>query len=63
MEQLLDFVYILFTKKSVAKEKGIIVEEANMGLDDAYSIVFFHTLAILCKNLSIDILLQVLQMM
>lgn len=46
MEQLLDFVYNpYFTKKSVAKEKGIIVEEANMGLDDAYSIVFFHTLA------------------
>lgn len=42
MEQLLDFVYNpYFTKKSVAKEKGIIVEEANMGLDDAYSIVFF----------------------
>ncbi len=46
LEELLNFVYNpFFTKKSVAKEKGIIVEEANMGLDDPYSIVFFHTLS------------------
>lgn len=46
LEELLNFVYNpFFTKKSVAKEKGIIVEEANMGLDDPYSIMFFHTLS------------------
>ena len=46
LEELLNFVYNpFFTKKSVAKEKGIIVEEANMGLDDPYSVVFFHTLS------------------
>lgn len=46
LEELLNFVYNpFFTKKSVAKEKGIIVEEANMGLDDPYSIIFFHTLS------------------
>ena len=45
MEELLNFVYNpFFTKKSVAKEKGIIVEESNMGLDDPYNVVFFHTL-------------------
>ena len=45
LEELLNFVYNpFFTKKSVAKEKGIIVEEANMGLDDPYNVVFFHTL-------------------
>ena len=45
LEELLDFVYTpYFTKKNIAKEKGIIVEEANMGIDDPYSIVFFHTL-------------------
>ena len=46
LEELLNFVYNpFFTKKNVAKEKGIIVEEANMGLDDPYSIMFFHTLS------------------
>ena len=45
LEELLNFVYNpFFTKKSVAKEKGIIVEESNMGLDDPYNVVFFHTL-------------------
>lgn len=45
LEELLNFVYNpFFTKKCISKEKGIIVEEANMGLDDPYSIVFFHTL-------------------
>ena len=44
-EDLLNFVYNpFFTKKCISKEKGIIVEEANMGLDDPYSIVFFHSL-------------------
>ncbi len=42
---LLDFVYNpYFTKKLVNKEKGIIVEEANMGADDAYTQIFFHSL-------------------
>lgn len=45
LEELLNFVYNpFFTKKWISKEKGIIVEEANMGLDDPYSIVFFHSL-------------------
>ena len=45
LEELLNFVYNpFFTKKCISKEKGIIVEEANMGLDDPYSILFFHTL-------------------
>lgn len=45
LEELLNFVYNpFFTKKCIFKEKGIIVEEANMGLDDPYSIVFFHSL-------------------
>lgn len=42
---LLDFVYNpYFTKKMINKEKGIIVEEANMGLDDAYQVSFFDSL-------------------
>ena len=42
---LLDFVYNPYlTKKEVSKEKGIIVEEANMGTDDPYTISFFHCL-------------------
>ncbi len=42
---LLDYVYNpYFTKKNVAKEKGIIIEEANMTLDDPYSVCFFDTL-------------------
>lgn len=45
LEELLNFVYNpFFTKKCISKEKGIIVEEANIGLDDPYSIVFFHSL-------------------
>lgn len=45
LEELLNFVYNpFFTKKCISKEKGIIVEEANMRLDDPYSIVFFHSL-------------------
>lgn len=45
LEELLNFVYNpFFTKKCISKEKGIIVEESNMGLDDPYSIVFFHSL-------------------
>lgn len=42
---LLDFVFNpYFTKKMINKEKGIIVEEANMGCDDAYLQCFFHSL-------------------
>lgn len=42
---LLDFVYNpYFTKKLVNKEKGIIVEESNMGMDDAYQVSFFKSL-------------------
>ena len=42
---LLDYVYNpYFTKKTVLKEKGIITEEANMTLDDPYSVCFFDTL-------------------
>lgn len=42
---LLDYVYNpYFTKKLINKEKGIIVEEANMGLDDSYLVSFFHSL-------------------
>ncbi len=40
---LLDFVYNpYFTKNMVAKEKGIIVEEANTELDDPYSVSYFE---------------------
>lgn len=42
---LLDFVYNpYFTKNMVNKEKGIIIEEANMGSDDAYMVSFYHSL-------------------
>lgn len=45
LEELLKFVYTpYFTKKNVEKEKGIIKEEAKMGLDDPDSVVFFHSL-------------------
>lgn len=39
---LLDFVYTpYFTKQIINKEKGIILEEANMGLDDVYDHMIF----------------------
>lgn len=42
---LLDYVYNpYFTKKMISKEKGIIVEEANMTEDDPYSVIFFENL-------------------
>lgn len=42
---LLDFVYNrYFTKKMINKEKGIIIEEANMGQDDAYMVSFYKSL-------------------
>ena len=47
---LLDFVYNdYFTKKMISKEKGIIVEEANMTSDDTYSVMFFENLKSLFK--------------
>lgn len=45
LEELLKFVYTpYFTKKNIDKERGIIKEEAKMGLDDPDSIVFFDSL-------------------
>lgn len=45
LKELLDFVYNpYFTKSMITKEKGIIIEEAKMGLDDPYSVSFFDTL-------------------
>lgn len=42
---LLDYVYNpYFTKKMITKEKGIILEEANMTEDDPYSVIFFDNL-------------------
>lgn len=49
---LLDYVYTpYFTKKMITKEKGIIIEEANMSLDDPYNVMFFDNLkAVLQKS-------------
>lgn len=49
---LLDYVYNpYFTKKMINKEKGIIIEEANMSNDDPYSLIFYNNLkAILQKS-------------
>lgn len=42
---LLDFVYNpYFTKKMITKEKGIIIEEANMCNDDPYNKMFYDSL-------------------
>ena len=42
---LLDFVYKpYFTKKMITKEKGIIIEEANMCNDDPYNKMFYDSL-------------------
>ncbi len=42
---LLDYVYNpYFTKKTINKEKGIIVEEAKSGEDDPYTLCFFDSL-------------------
>ena len=43
LEELLDFVYTpYFTKQLINKEKGIIVEEANMGEDNVDQKLFFN---------------------
>lgn len=49
---LLDYVYNpYFTKKMINKEKGIIIEEANMSNDDPYSLIFYNNLkAVLQKS-------------
>lgn len=45
LKELLDFVYNpYFTKSMISKEKGIIVEESKMGLDDPYTVSFFDSL-------------------
>lgn len=45
LNELLNFVYNpFFTKKMVEKEKGIIVEEARMGIDDVNSLMYFTSL-------------------
>ena len=45
LNTLLDFVYNpYFTKTIINKEKPIIVEEANMGIDDPYNSAFFSSL-------------------
>lgn len=50
LNHLLDYVYNpYFTKKIIQKEKGIIVEEANMTKDDVYSVAYFKHLQNLLK--------------
>ena len=45
LEELLNFVYNpYFTKKAISKERGIILEEAKMGLDNPYDVIFYNTL-------------------
>ncbi len=42
LNTLLDYVYTpYFTKQLINKEKGIIIEEAKMNLDDPYSVSYF----------------------
>ena len=51
LNTLLDFVYNpYFTTKMINKEKGIIIEEANMGDDDPYSLIFYKSLQNTFKN-------------
>ena len=51
LNTLLDFVYNpYFTTKMINKEKGIIIEEANMGDDDPYSLMFYNSLQNTFKN-------------
>ncbi len=48
---LLDFVQNdYFTKSIISNEKGIIIEEANMGIDDPYTVMLFNHLDNLFKN-------------
>lgn len=43
--ELLNFVYNpFFTKKLIEKEKGIIVEEAKMGIDNSNTLMYFNSL-------------------
>lgn len=45
LEELINFVYNpYFTKKTVSKERSIILEEATMGLDTPYDVIFHNTL-------------------
>ena len=51
LNTLLDFVYNpYFTTKMINKEKGIIIEEANLGDDDPYSLMFYNSLQNTFKN-------------
>lgn len=51
LAHLIDFVYNpYFTKKIIAKEKPIIIEESNMVYDDAYNNAFYHHLNNLFHN-------------
>ena len=53
LNTLLDYVYNpYFTTKMINKEKGIIIEEANMGEDDPYSVCFYKSLQNIFKNLN-----------
>lgn len=48
---LLNYVYNpYFTKKIITKEKGIIIEEANMSNDDPYSKMFYDSLKNTLQN-------------
>lgn len=48
LNHLIDFVYNpFFSKKLIQKEKGIIIEEANMGSDDPYALSYY----LLLKNM------------
>ncbi|MDE6284466.1 MAG: insulinase family protein [Bacilli bacterium] len=45
LNHLIDFVYNpFFSKKLIQKEKGIIVEESNMGSDDPYALSYYKHL-------------------
>ena len=51
IEHLLDFVQNdYFTKSIVSNEKGIIVEEANMGKDDPYTVMLFKHFSNIFNN-------------
>ena len=48
---LLDYVYTnYFTKQLINKEKGIIVEESNMGVDNPYNYLFYNHLKYILKS-------------
>lgn len=45
LQELLKFVYNpYFTKKTVSKEKGIIIEESNMGVDNPDNMMFYKAM-------------------